>query len=76
MWLMKTLLTSGCTNQRGAGQAGQAPVYRYLAHLFSEVFNRRRSRRAVSLTYRCYCQNGCSWINRCIRMRRVTLPAL
>ncbi|WP_431625903.1 hypothetical protein, partial [Enterobacter kobei] len=22
MWLMKTLLTSGCTNQRGAGQAG------------------------------------------------------
>ncbi|TGG80831.1 hypothetical protein DAH17_11850, partial [Escherichia coli] len=21
MWLMKTLLTSGCTNQRGAGQA-------------------------------------------------------
>ncbi|MEP8981658.1 hypothetical protein ABKW25_23460, partial [Enterobacter hormaechei] len=20
MWLMKTLLTSGCTNQRGAGQ--------------------------------------------------------
>ena len=23
MWLMKTLLTSGCTNQRGAGQSGQ-----------------------------------------------------
>ncbi|WP_206862736.1 hypothetical protein, partial [Enterobacter chengduensis] len=22
MWLMKTLLTSGCTNQRGAGQPG------------------------------------------------------
>ncbi|OUQ97003.1 hypothetical protein B8065_09790, partial [Enterobacter hormaechei subsp. xiangfangensis] len=22
MWLMKTLLTSGCTNQRGAGQCG------------------------------------------------------
>ncbi|MGQ6395632.1 hypothetical protein ACUNEX_05555, partial [Serratia sp. IR-2025] len=22
MWLMKTLLTSGCTNQRGAGQTG------------------------------------------------------
>ncbi|MFU0923720.1 hypothetical protein, partial [Kluyvera sichuanensis] len=22
MWLMKTLLTSGCTNQRGAGQLG------------------------------------------------------
>ncbi|ARE49817.1 hypothetical protein B6N50_08945 [Escherichia coli C] len=21
MWLMKTLLTSGCTNQRGAGQS-------------------------------------------------------
>ncbi len=25
MWLMKTLLTSGCTNQRGAGQYPQAP---------------------------------------------------
>ncbi|MFH2944064.1 hypothetical protein ABK883_17450, partial [Enterobacter roggenkampii] len=24
MWLMKTLLTSGCTNQRGAGQASSA----------------------------------------------------
>ncbi|MDE4637624.1 hypothetical protein PXW64_25670, partial [Klebsiella pneumoniae] len=23
MWLMKTLLTSGCTNQRGAGQIGR-----------------------------------------------------
>ncbi|PCP92539.1 hypothetical protein CP998_19145, partial [Enterobacter hormaechei] len=23
MWLMKTLLTSGCTNQRGAGQLKQ-----------------------------------------------------
>ncbi|WP_270195661.1 hypothetical protein, partial [Klebsiella pneumoniae] len=23
MWLMKTLLTSGCTNQRGAGQQCQ-----------------------------------------------------
>ncbi|HBY7670137.1 hypothetical protein GFB98_12795 [Klebsiella pneumoniae] len=22
MWLMKTLLTSGCTNQRGAGHPG------------------------------------------------------
>ncbi|WP_268629359.1 hypothetical protein, partial [Escherichia coli] len=22
MWLMKTLLTSGCTNQRGAGHRG------------------------------------------------------
>ncbi|MCK7172269.1 hypothetical protein, partial [Enterobacter chengduensis] len=24
MWLMKTLLTSGCTNQRGAGHLGSA----------------------------------------------------
>ncbi|MFO3846225.1 hypothetical protein, partial [Citrobacter freundii] len=23
MWLMKTLLTSGCTNQRGAGQRNE-----------------------------------------------------
>ncbi|MCE1472990.1 TOBE domain-containing protein, partial [Enterobacter hormaechei] len=26
MWLMKTLLTSGCTNQRGAGHNGQVEV--------------------------------------------------
>ncbi|MGI4484470.1 hypothetical protein ACR2XL_27070, partial [Klebsiella pneumoniae] len=26
MWLMKTLLTSGCTNQRGAGQVSVKPV--------------------------------------------------
>ena len=26
MWLMKTLLTSGCTNQRGAGQPGTVIV--------------------------------------------------
>ncbi|MFB5718211.1 hypothetical protein ACMTNT_26120, partial [Klebsiella pneumoniae] len=25
MWLMKTLLTSGCTNQRGAGQLAGLP---------------------------------------------------
>ncbi|HDK7108814.1 TPA: DUF4102 domain-containing protein [Klebsiella pneumoniae] len=27
MWLMKTLLTSGCTNQRGAGQADGGGLY-------------------------------------------------
>ncbi|MBU8927420.1 hypothetical protein KSX62_18935, partial [Enterobacter hormaechei] len=27
MWLMKTLLTSGCTNQRGAGQQVMHPAY-------------------------------------------------
>ncbi|MCU2788001.1 hypothetical protein N8V30_14530, partial [Enterobacter hormaechei subsp. steigerwaltii] len=26
MWLMKTLLTSGCTNQRGAGQVNPAAI--------------------------------------------------
>ncbi|MCK7190171.1 hypothetical protein L8O87_20835, partial [Enterobacter kobei] len=26
MWLMKTLLTSGCTNQRGAGQVRLNPL--------------------------------------------------
>ncbi|MGT1915725.1 hypothetical protein SPM43_19690, partial [Enterobacter chengduensis] len=36
MWLMKTLLTSGCTNQRGAGQIfkwneTQIPVSNVLA---------------------------------------------
>ncbi|PLO08575.1 hypothetical protein CWN48_27255, partial [Klebsiella pneumoniae] len=31
MWLMKTLLTSGCTNQRGAGQTRTAPPFRHLA---------------------------------------------
>ncbi|MER5006166.1 hypothetical protein, partial [Atlantibacter hermannii] len=29
MWLMKTLLTSGCTNQRGAGHIHQ--IHRYAA---------------------------------------------
>ncbi|WP_229233563.1 hypothetical protein, partial [Citrobacter amalonaticus] len=34
MWLMKTLLTSGCTNQRGAGQdqVGFIFVLRFNAH--------------------------------------------
>ncbi|WP_237768466.1 hypothetical protein, partial [Enterobacter hormaechei] len=27
MWLMKTLLTSGCTNQRGAGQVTPVATY-------------------------------------------------
>ena len=27
MWLMKTLLTSGCTNQRGAGQSTRSVVH-------------------------------------------------
>ncbi|HBZ2507337.1 TPA: hypothetical protein MG842_24800, partial [Klebsiella pneumoniae] len=38
MWLMKTLLTSGCTNQRGAGQT--ALTYcceRYLEFNASQV---------------------------------------
>ncbi|MED5783246.1 hypothetical protein, partial [Enterobacter asburiae] len=26
MWLMKTLLTSGCTNQRGAGQTQSTAI--------------------------------------------------
>lgn len=29
MWLMKTLLTSGCTNQRGAGHVKPLWVNRY-----------------------------------------------
>ncbi|MEF9034973.1 hypothetical protein U9400_19365, partial [Escherichia coli] len=32
MWLMKTLLTSGCTNQRGAGQ---------VVIIFIEVFEQQ-----------------------------------
>ncbi|MDF9728139.1 hypothetical protein P4S18_026860, partial [Klebsiella pneumoniae] len=31
MWLMKTLLTSGCTNQRGAGHVISQELRRYLA---------------------------------------------
>ncbi|WP_213063645.1 hypothetical protein, partial [Escherichia coli] len=27
MWLMKTLLTSGCTNQRGAGHPDERKTY-------------------------------------------------
>ncbi|MDY8219732.1 porin, partial [Escherichia coli] len=30
MWLMKTLLTSGCTNQRGAGQYVDADRVNYI----------------------------------------------
>ena len=29
MWLMKTLLTSGCTNQRGAGHDGSPLTFGY-----------------------------------------------
>ncbi|MDM4126268.1 hypothetical protein, partial [Klebsiella michiganensis] len=31
MWLMKTLLTSGCTNQRGAGQGAYALLRTFLS---------------------------------------------
>ncbi|CAI2790617.1 Uncharacterised protein [Serratia grimesii] len=34
MWLMKTLLTSGCTNQRGAGQSKRWLVYRTVKAVF------------------------------------------
>lgn len=36
MWLMETLLISGCTNQRGAGQFG-----RKYHKLFVLIFNER-----------------------------------
>ncbi|WP_220395402.1 hypothetical protein, partial [Citrobacter portucalensis] len=39
MWLMKTLLTSGCTNQRGAGQSKLTPYMRF-AHAGSHNFYR------------------------------------
>ncbi|XOQ12324.1 MAG: hypothetical protein ACFWUK_26410 [Serratia liquefaciens] len=35
MWLMKTLLTSGCTNQRGAGQDADLIMFIYR----DEVYN-------------------------------------
>ncbi len=35
MWLMKTLLTSGCTNQRGAGQYDRIRRT-VVAHVFGE----------------------------------------
>ena len=38
MWLMKTLLTSGCTNQRGAGQL------RYLEEALAETIGLLRAR--------------------------------
>lgn len=38
MWLMKTLLTSGCTNQRGAGQK-LAESYNKLDSAGYEVIN-------------------------------------
>ncbi|MEP8808289.1 hypothetical protein ABKV34_00005, partial [Enterobacter hormaechei] len=39
MWLMKTLLTSGCTNQRGAGQPLNTLSAFYSINLiFGELF--------------------------------------
>ncbi|WP_206618862.1 hypothetical protein, partial [Enterobacter cloacae] len=38
MWLMKTLLTSGCTNQRGAGQLSAARSAERIAKGSSDVF--------------------------------------
>ncbi|MFY7054650.1 hypothetical protein, partial [Enterobacter cloacae complex sp. XJL003] len=35
MWLMKTLLTSGCTNQRGAGQADDLHLTCYVQRGFT-----------------------------------------
>ncbi|MBY5226114.1 hypothetical protein FP358_18660, partial [Enterobacter hormaechei] len=36
MWLMKTLLTSGCTNQRGAGHSRSVIQRRAERIMFSE----------------------------------------
>ncbi|WP_227449563.1 hypothetical protein, partial [Escherichia coli] len=40
MWLMKTLLTSGCTNQRGAGHCDLdiGSTTSLLLHLLKRVF--------------------------------------
>ncbi|MFZ8754663.1 hypothetical protein ACO1ZF_19675, partial [Enterobacter kobei] len=38
MWLMKTLLTSGCTNQRGAGQVDALGLEAPLSGIASENF--------------------------------------
>ncbi|KAB0929855.1 hypothetical protein FZI01_07230, partial [Cronobacter sakazakii] len=34
MWLMKTLLTSGCTNQRGAGHNPTAKPFRHVREAY------------------------------------------
>src|SRR5258708_22213875 len=39
MWLMKTLLTSGCTNQRGAGQFNTSVPGLYYTMLISRVWS-------------------------------------
>ncbi|MDR4540094.1 hypothetical protein, partial [Klebsiella pneumoniae] len=36
MWLMKTLLTSGCTNQRGAGQKSEVILSKHSKVLEAE----------------------------------------
>ncbi|EDW6139443.1 hypothetical protein GYM26_004946 [Escherichia coli] len=43
MWLMKTLLTSGCTNQRGAGQNRECtnPTFSKLSHPSGFYLSRR-----------------------------------
>ena len=37
MWLMKTLLTSGCTNQRGAGQSGTTEISQQDKHVTQRI---------------------------------------
>ncbi|WP_206158115.1 hypothetical protein, partial [Citrobacter freundii] len=45
MWLMKTLLTSGCTNQRGAGQEQSGFIFFifYFHRLVQALPNNERS---------------------------------
>ncbi|MDC6780820.1 hypothetical protein N6O60_18475, partial [Escherichia coli] len=42
MWLMKTLLTSGCTNQRGAGQCLAQYTQHELDLVAAQLNNRPR----------------------------------
>ena len=55
MWLMKTLLTSGCTNQRGAGHTDNFSAYDMLPvkqHITGKLNTQRIERENLTLRTR------------------------
>ncbi|KAB0899976.1 hypothetical protein FZH93_18990, partial [Cronobacter sakazakii] len=51
MWLMKTLLTSGCTNQRGAGHPPHK-LFHFCCAVCAKPCFRRCSHNAISWRFR------------------------
>ncbi|WP_227545698.1 hypothetical protein, partial [Klebsiella pneumoniae] len=51
MWLMKTLLTSRCINQLGAGHLDWLPVDQYIVMLTMSAFGTKQTHIAISLAF-------------------------